>query len=209
MDSLSKQKRWSILLNKNITVLFFLFIFCSASRVLQPHYGVSITLVLCWENKLLCVCVCMTVWVKGWGGSWLRLFFNAPALGSPHSSCDWCAPVADRAEARARGPAEADVYLWSETASVRGPWSSNILILANTALGLIFSSGRIHQVLFLFLTRVHCAKSLLILAVVPHHCVKCQTCFQKVKKLQRFYFIFCCILGNKLYTFFFPSQRKH
>lgn len=87
-----------------------------------------------------CVCVCVFVWVKGWGGSWPGLFFSAPALGSPHSSCDWCAPVADRAEARAQGPAEADVYLWSETASVRGPRSSNILILTNTALGLIFSS---------------------------------------------------------------------
>lgn len=76
----------------------------------------------------------------------------APASGSPHSSCDWCAPVADRAEARAQGPAEADVYLWSESAAVRGPWSSNILILTNTALGLISSLERAHQVLLLPLT---------------------------------------------------------
>jgi len=97
-----------------------------------------------------CVYACPTVCVRGWGRSWPRLFFSAHALGSPPSSCDWCAPVADHAEARAQGPAEADVYLWSDPASVRGPWSSNILILTNTALGLIFSSGRTHQLCFCY-----------------------------------------------------------
>lgn len=87
------------------------------------------------------MCLC----VKSRGCSWLWIYFGAPALRSLHSSCDWCAPVADRAEARAQGPTEADVYLWLETASVRGSWSSNILILTNTALGLIFYSERTHQ----------------------------------------------------------------
>lgn len=126
---------------------------------------------VCVYTMRLCTPVCER---KVLGGSWPRLFFSAPALGSPLSSCDWCAPVADRAEARAQGPAEADVYLWSETASVRGSWSSNILILTSTALGLIFSSRRTHQVLFLLLIVGHWAKSLLIvvLVVVYYHYAK-------------------------------------
>lgn len=98
-----------------------------------------------------CVCVCMyRVYVysmcdcmsEGPGRQLVEgfFFFFPPALGSPQSSCDWCAPVADRAEATARGPTEADVYLWSESSSVRGPWSSNILIHTNTTPSQFFFS---------------------------------------------------------------------